>query len=309
MRALLLFNPNATTTDDRVRDVISSALSSEIELEVHATKQRGHATHIVAGAVHEGVDVVFALGGDGTANEVIQALAGTDVILGVIPGGGANVLARALGIPNDSVAATAMLLDHLRHARTRRINLGEASGRYFAFNAGFGFDAAVVRAVEQNIRMKRALRQGAFVYLALREWFLGVDRRDPAVSIELPGGEPLGPYGLTLIGNADPYTYLGDRPLRVTPDASFDHGLDLLAVRAVGTPAMLRIVAGAFSDGRHVRQRGIEYRQDLASFTLRATRPQPLMVDGDYAGEHSAVTFRSVPGALTVLAGTPSVTR
>jgi diacylglycerol kinase family enzyme len=99
VRALLVFNPNATTTDDRVRDVIASALSSATDLEVAPTKQRGHALHLVAGAVHAGVDAVFALGGDGTANEVIQALAGTDVLLGVIPGGGANVFARALGLP------------------------------------------------------------------------------------------------------------------------------------------------------------------------------------------------------------------
>ena len=306
LRALLVFNPNATTTDDRVRDVISSALASEVDLEVHATKQRGHATHIVAGAVHEGIDVVFALGGDGTANEVIQALAGTDVILGVIPGGGANVLARSLGLPNDAVPATGMLLDHLRHRRTRRVSLGRAAGRYFGFNAGLGFDAAIVRATEQNVRMKRLLRQGAFVSLGFREWFGGPDRRDPVVYVQLPGGEPRGPYGVTMIGNTDPYTYLGARAFRSTPHASFDGGLDLLGVRPVGTTALLRIIAGAFAEGRHVRSRHCDYWRDLPEFTLTATRPQPLMVDGDYAGEHTSVTFQSVPQALTVLAAPPS---
>lgn len=302
MRALLLFNPNATTTDDKVRDVIASALSSQVDLEVQPTKQRGHATHIVAGAVHEGVDVVFALGGDGTANEVLQALAGTDVILGVIPGGGANVLARALGLPNDSVAATAELLDHLRNRRTRRISLGRAAGRYFGFNAGLGFDAAIVRATEQNARLKRTFRQGSFVYLGLKEWFTGDDRSDPAIHVHLPGGEPRGPYGLTLVGNTDPYTYLGSRALRATPDATFETGLDLLAVRQVNTPSMLRIMGGAFSGGNHVRNRRSDYWRDLDEFTLTASRPQPLMVDGDYAGEHTSVTFTSVPSALTVLA-------
>lgn len=301
-----MFNPNATTTDDRVRDVIAAALASEVDLEVHATKQRGHATHIVAGAVHEGIDVVFALGGDGTANEVIQALAGTDVILGVIPGGGANVLARALGLPNGSVAATGVLLDHLRHLRTRRVSLGRAAGRYFGFNAGFGFDAAIVRSTEQNVRMKRLLRQGAFVSLGLREWFGGPDRRDPVMYVELPGGEPRGPYAVTMVGNTDPYTFLGARAFRVTPDASFEHGLDLLSVRPVGTANVLRILVGAFAEGRHVRSRHCDYWRDLPGFTLTATRPQPLMVDGDYAGEHTSVTFDSVPQALTVLAAPPS---
>jgi diacylglycerol kinase family enzyme len=309
VRALLLFNPNATTTDDRVRTVISSALASEVDLEVHATKQRGHATHIVAGAVHEGIDVVFVLGGDGTANEVIQALAGTEVVLGVIPGGGANVFARALGLPNDSVAATAELLEHLRHARTRRIGLGQAAERYFGFNAGLGFDAAVVRATEQNLRLKRTFRQGSFVYLGLREWFAGDDRADPSVHVTLPGGEPRGPYGLTLVGNTDPYAYLGARALSVTPDARFERGLDLLAVHRVRTSTMLRIVAGAFAGGNHVGNRRTDYWRDLSEFTLTASRPQPLMVDGDYAGEHTSVIFRSVPDALTVLADPPGADR
>src|SRR5690625_1857119 len=158
-RALLIFNPHATTTDDHVRRVIASALASEIDLEVHPTKQRGHATHLAAGAVHDGVDVVFSLGGDGTANEVLQALAGTNVRLGLLPGGGANVFARTLGLPNDPIAATSRLLDALHEGRDRTIGLGRAGTRYFAFNAGFGFDAAVVRHVEQRSRMKRALRQ------------------------------------------------------------------------------------------------------------------------------------------------------
>lgn len=277
-------------------------MSSQVDLEVQPTKQRGHATHIVAGAVHEGIDVVFALGGDGTANEVIQALAGTDVALGVIPGGGANVLARALGLPNDAVSATATLLDLLRHRRTRRISLGRAAGRYFGFNAGLGFDAAVVRSTEQNARLKRTFRQGSFVYLGLKEWFTGDDRGDPSMHVHLTGGEPRGPYGLTMIGNTDPYTYLGGRALRATPDASFDTGLDLLAIQRVTTPSMLRIIGGAFAGGNHTRNRRSDYWRDLDEFTLTSSRPQPLMVDGDYAGEHTSVTFTSVRSALTVIA-------
>jgi diacylglycerol kinase family enzyme len=181
VRALLVFNPNATTTDDSVRDVIASALASTVDLEVAATKQRGHATHLVAGAVHEGIDAIFALGGDGTANEVIQALAGTDVRLGIIPGGSTNVLARALGLPNDAVEATAVMLEHLRADRSRSITLGRAGRRYFGFNAGYGFDAAVVRHVEQHPHRKRRLRQGAFLLSVAHEWFAGSrPRRQPA---------------------------------------------------------------------------------------------------------------------------------
>ena len=302
MRALLVFNPNATTTDDRVRDVIASALGSQTELEVAPTKQRGHASLIAAGAVHERLDAVFALGGDGTANEVIQSLAGTDVAMGVIPGGGANVFARALGLPNDPIAATSIALERLRAGRRRRVSLGRAGDRYFGFNAGYGFDAAVVRLVEQNAALKRRLRQLAFVALATRAWFTDDDVHRPAIQAELDDGSWHGPFGITMIGNTDPYTFLGQRPMRVTPEASLDAGLDLMAIDRVRTPALLAILGRVFSGGTHVDTRHVHHWHDRPGFSLSAPAPLPLMVDGDYAGEHTSVHFTSVPRALTVLA-------
>jgi diacylglycerol kinase family enzyme len=301
VRALLVFNPNATTTDDSVRDVIASALGSAVDLDVQPTKQRGHATLLTAGAVHEGVEAVFALGGDGTANEVIQALAGTDVRLGIIPGGGANVLARNLGLPNDAVHATSVLLEAVRADRTRRISLGLAGERYFGFNAGFGFDAAVIRHVEQHATAKRWLRQGAFVWSVGHEWAVGAGREPASITVTLPDGSSLGPVAISIIANCDPYTYLGTRPMRVHPWASFDLGLDLVTVDRPTTPRLLQVVAGTFRDGRHVTAKGVRYLHDLAAFTLSSPSPQPLMVDGDYAGEHHAVAFTSVPEALRVL--------
>jgi diacylglycerol kinase family enzyme len=302
VRAILVFNPNATTTDEHVRDVIASALASTVDLEVVATKQRGHALHLVAGAVHDGVDAVFALGGDGTANEVLQALAGTDVKLGIIPGGGANVLARALGLPNDAVEATSVLLDHLRAGESRRITLGRAGERYFGFNAGFGFDAAVVRHVEQHPDRKRRLKQAAFVWATTHEWLVGARRDDVSLTVRTPDGAEHGPFALTLLANTDPYTFLGQRAMHVHPQAAFDLGLDLLAIAPVGTPKLLRILSRAFSEGGHVALDDVRYWHDLDGFTLTSSAAQPLMVDGDYAGEHREVTFTAVRDALCVLA-------
>jgi len=297
----LVFNPNATTTDDHVRDVIASALASAIDLDVQATKQRGHATHLVAGAVHDDVDAIFALGGDGTANEVIQALAGTDVRLGIIPGGGANVLARSLGLPNDPIQATSKLLQAVRTDHTRRISLGRAGARYFAFNAGFGFDAAVVRHVEQHTRMKRNLRQAAFVWSAAREWATGAKQRDGSIAIRLDDGPYLEPVAISMVANADPYTFLGDRPMHLHPQASFDTGLDLITVGSISTRELVRIAARAFRGGSHVDLDTVSYYHDITTMVMGAGVPLPLMVDGDYAGEHRQVTFTAVPRALRVL--------
>ena len=304
MRALLVLNPKATTTDERVREVIASALASALDLDVTPTKQRGHATHLAAGAVHEGVEAVFILGGDGTVNEVIQALAGTSTLVGIIPGGSTNVFARALGLPNDPVTATGVLLSLLRERRTRAITLGLAAGRYFGFNAGFGFDAAVVRRVEQHHGVKRALRQLAFVWSAGREWFGGRGRNAAPVTVRLPDGTDLGPYAISIVANTDPYTYLGSRSLHVHPRASFDLGLDLVAIRPLSTARLLAIVVRVFRGGSHVDSRHVTYLHDQHSFSLTAARPLPLMVDGDYAGEHTEVEFAAVPRALTVLAPT-----
>jgi diacylglycerol kinase family enzyme len=283
--------------------VIAAALRSEVELQVEPTKQRGHATHIVAGAVHDGVDVVFSLGGDGTANEVIQALAGTGVLLGVIPGGGTNVLARALGLPNEPVAATSRLLAALREGRARSIGLGRANGRYFAFHAGYGFDAALVRRVEQHPVLKRVLRQVAFVLLGLRTWFSQRHYgRDPGIAVDLLDGPAPGRFGTCMIANGRPYTYLGERELLVHPHADFDRGLDVVTVGRISDLSMTALLLGAFAGGRHLRHRAVTEHRDLAGFTVTSTRPEPLQVDGDYAGEHTEVRFEAVPAALRVLA-------
>lgn len=302
MRALLLFNPQASTSDPQVRDVIASALASQLKLEVHVTKQRGHATHIAAGAVHEGIDVIFAFGGDGTANEAIQAIAGTQVRLGVIPGGSTNVLVRNLGLPTDPVAATGALLERLRAGTTTTVGLGRANARYFVVNAGFGFDAAVVRLVERRLRLKQFVRQLSFVWYGLQEFFVGYDRSSLPISVEVPGQSPRAGYGLCIVGNTTPYTYLGSRPLQVTPDAAFNRNLDLLGVRSLGTATFLRILLQVMTTAGHVRSRATSYWRDLESFTLRADVPLPLQVDGEYAGEWREIRFTSLPQALTLIA-------
>lgn len=301
MRALLVHNPTATRVTHRTLDAVTEALRSRVDLVVTSTRSRDHASDLAAEAVADGVDVVFAFGGDGTMNEVIQALACTPVALGLVPGGGTNVLARALGLPGDPVDATTVALDRLADGRRRRIGLGRANDRWFAFAAGLGFDGAVVRRVEDSPTLRRRLGQLAFVWLAGRTWFDRDDVHDPAIEVELPDGTVHGPYGIAIVGNTDPYTYLGPRPLNVTPRASFDTGLDLTAIRHVGTVRLLRIVGQVLTGGGHVASRSVDSWHDQGCVHLRSTRPLPLMVDGDDVGDHHDLVLEAVPDALTVL--------
>jgi Sphingosine kinase and enzymes related to eukaryotic diacylglycerol kinase len=93
---------------------------------------------------------VVVLGGDETLNEVANGLVDSETALAAIPGGSTNVFARTLGIPDDPIEATGVLLDSLEAGSTHRIGLGSVNQRYFLFHAGIGFDAAVVEQVEKK---------------------------------------------------------------------------------------------------------------------------------------------------------------
>ncbi|MDP9022510.1 MAG: diacylglycerol kinase family lipid kinase [Actinomycetota bacterium] len=302
MRGLLVFNPYARATEANVRDVIAAALASQIPLDVQQTEHPGHATQIAAAAVRDGVDVIFSHGGDGTLNEVIQPLAGSDVRLGIIPGGTTNVVLRNLGLPNDPIAATGALLERLRSGSTRTIALGRANGRYFAANAGVGFDAAVVRCVDGRPDLERAVGQLAWVWCAVQEFLVGYDRSALPISVELPGEAPRAGFGFCIICNTTPYAYLGARPLRVAPDASFDRGLDLVGVRSLRAATLLRLMVQMATTAGHVHASATRYWRDLPEFSVRSDVALPVQLDGEYVGRWQNVTFTSLPGGLTVIA-------
>src|SRR3954449_4497338 len=182
MRALLVVNPNATTTTERSRDVLARALRGEGDRELGYPQHRGHAAELAREATLSGLDVVVTLGGDGTVNEVVNGLLtkgpGAAVpALAVVPGGSTNVFARALGLPRDWAEGTGVILEALREGRTRTIGLGLADDRYFTFCAGFGLDAETIRRVERYRTQGRTATKGLFVASAVSQYVLGTDRR------------------------------------------------------------------------------------------------------------------------------------
>lgn len=307
-----MVNPSATTTSARTREVLASALEAELKLDVVHTQRRGHATELAADARHDGLDLVVALGGDGTVNEVVNGLLaaglGPDVpALAVVPGGGTNVFHRALGLPRDPVEATGVVLDALRDERRRPIGLGTANGRYFTFNAGMGWDAEVVARVDDRRRRRGTTRHttpGDYVRAALGQFFLHTDRRHPALTLETRAGTVSGLH-LAIVANTAPWTFLGDLPLQTSPEASFESGLDLYALtrlRTLGTVGeVARLMRGRPTPDRR-RPRTLVHREhDLASLTLRSSRPVAAQVDGEALGTLTALDLRSVPNALNVV--------
>ena len=302
VRALLVVNPKATTTTARARDVLAHALASEVKLDVAETTHRGHATELATQATRDGLDVVVALGGDGTVNEVVNGLLHEGPqpglpALGVVPAGSTNVFARVLGMPNNAVEATSQLLEALLLDRRRAIGLGQADDRYFTFNAGLGIDAGAVRRVERARAKGRTATQPLYVRSAIKEHFLGAGHM---LTVELPDGEPLR-LALALICAADPWTYLGNRPVRPCPDASFDTGLDLFGLTSAPTPAVLRHLSQLLAKDSRPHGKRVVLLHDLPGFTLTADGPLPFQLDGDELGDRQSVVLRSVPQALSVV--------
>ena len=129
VKVLLLVNSSASSVTARGRVMIQKALSADHEVTLAETSRRGHATRLAQGAAADGVDVVVVLGGDGTLNEAANGLAGTDTALAALPGGSTNVFARTLGLPDDAIEATVVLLEALaqRFDPTGRPRRGERS--------------------------------------------------------------------------------------------------------------------------------------------------------------------------------------
>jgi diacylglycerol kinase family enzyme len=321
MRALLVVNPAATTTSARTRDVLIHALASEMKLEVVTTEYRGHARDLGRQAAEgANVDMVVALGGDGTVNEVVNGLlhAGPEPErlpgLAVVPGGSTNVFARALGLPNDAVEATGALLDALRENRERTIGLGLTSGtpgtddeavpeRWFTFNAGLGFDAGVVGRVEQQRELGKKSTHALYVRQVVRQFLGETHRRHGTIALERQGEDPVTDLVVAIVSNTRPWTYLGNRPMYTSPKASFDKGLDVLGLSRMTTPAVARygtqLLTSSPERGPHGKHATALH--DLDQFTLHSKVPLPLQMDGDHLGLRTSVTFTGVRRALRVI--------
>jgi diacylglycerol kinase family enzyme len=311
VRALLVVNPRATSTSPRTREVIAHALASSIDLDVADTTHRSHAMDLGRQARLDGMDVVLVLGGDGTVNEVVNGLLadgpGHDVpVMGTIPGGSANVFARSVGLPEDPVEATGLLIEAIEHKRTRTIGLGQASyddrRRWFLCNAGLGVDAEIVEEMEKQRAEGLEATPARYFQTSVRQIAVRTERREPALVVRRPGVPDVEGVFLAIVQNSSPWTFLGPIPVDPCPRASFDTGLDLFAPRSFAVLHTLGHVRRMLL-GRRTRYPfgGLLSLHDQSEMTVEASRPTPLQIDGDAVGPVRAVTFRSVPRALGVL--------
>ncbi len=301
-RLLLVANHNAQTVNRYRREVISTALRSQFQVNEVETKGRGHATEVARRAVDNGADVVAAFGGDGTVNEVANGLAASTVPLAILPGGMANVFARSLGIPHDPVEATGFLLEKSDDP-PRRVPLARLEDRYFTTNAGVGLDAAVVKEVERRPMKKKVVGDWFFAWTAVRVLMTRPRWGVPKLRIRW-GDDPDNVregMALAVFQNTTAYTFLRGRAMNVCPEATVDGGVDCLALDTARSSTIIRIALSTFRRARHTKNPHVLYLHDQQTIHVSSDAPLPVQVDGEYVGERQDVLVESVPDALSVI--------
>lgn len=262
----------------RVR-VESRLASHGAHVEWAQTNHAGHATDLARHAVARGVEVVVAIGGDGTVNEVVNGLAGSQAALAVIPGGTANLLAGELGIPAGIDAACDVVLQ----GRRRIIDLPFVNGRYFTMMAGIGFDAHVVRMVDRRLKG----RFGMFSYLivTVREILRYSFHK---IHVRTDAGESLSGFYM-FVQNAQSY----GSGYTASPDSLMDDGvMELIVFPMRSLLTVVQYLLSADKKNFNVQRRTIK------SLVLESVHD--IQIDGDFFGQGPAqIGMRT--GFLTVV--------
>jgi len=309
MKVMLLVNPYASGVDWKSRMAANSALIAGHDLTTVETTKRDDATALARQAAEDGFQVVVVLGGDGTLNEAANGLAGTSTALATLPGGSTNVFARTIGMaPKATKAATQLASALGKGDCVRTFGLGTVNGRHFLFHLGVGYDAAVVAQVERRGDLKRKLGQVVFVYAAFSTWFRHYDHKHPSFALHFPDGATVDDGFFTICLNTNPYTYLGARPLCVTPDTGPDRGLVTVTTRRLKVGTLLTLFGSALGKGEILRRnKHVDYRTDLPSVTIRGHKPFPHQVDGDYLGEASELQVSHGEASIRLVVPSASV--
>ena len=284
---LVILNPSAhsegaASTRKRIEELPNCP-------ELSVTSAAGDARAMAASAVEKGYRTVVAAGGDGTINEVVNGLAGSEVALGILPVGTMNVFAAELGLPGDLRKAWEVI----QAGHTRRVDLARANEQYFAQLAGVGLDAQVVQATSWQFKKNF----GPLSYMISAAQI--ASRKPPRLLVESEGVTREGCF--VLIGNG---RYYGG-PFPFFKDARIDDGkLDVLIFKNLGYLDIARYLATIMM-GSHTAQADVEYFQTREA-AVSSDQEVPVEVDGEVVG-NLPVRFQISSRTLRVLVPEPPV--
>jgi diacylglycerol kinase (ATP) len=276
---VVILNPAARS--ERARDVWEQ-IKALPRARILPTAAQGDAQRLARESAEAGCRMVVAAGGDGTVNEVVNGIAGTEAALGVLPVGTMNIFASELGLPSDIEEAW----DIIDAGYTRTIDLAKANEQYFVQLAGIGIDAQVVERTSREF--KRNFGPLSYVFNAAQI----AAQKPPRIIVESEGITREGSF--VLIGNG---RYYG-APIKVFKDARLDDGrLDVLIVHNLGYLDIVRYLTGVIT-GMHTAFDDVEYFQ-TSDLVVRSEDPVPVEVDGELAGK-LPVQFRIADVRLKV---------
>lgn len=295
--AMLIFNPAAGARDVRreLEGVIAFLERQGWQVDLRETRGATDATTFAREAVALGKDAVLVVGGDGTINEVVNGLADSEVVVGLLPAGTGNVWAMEMRLPIPGPIRWHTLLDATRslvRGEVRPIDLGRVNDHYFLLWGGVGLDAQVTQRIEP--RTRRTKRLGALAY-GVTAFMVAKDFRGTRTRVVADGQKIRTRSMLIIISNAQLYA----RIARVGIRAYLDDGLlDVCVFKGSGLPMTLLHVAHILTE-RHLQDARVAYIQ-ARRVTIETKRPLLVQVDGDTIGT-TPVTFEAVPQALRII--------
>ncbi len=290
MKAVVVCNPRAGRrgNEDRITAAVHVLQRAGWTVDLELSGGPGNITELAARAAQEGMDAVLVAGGDGTLNEAVQGLAGTDTALGYLPYGTVNVWAREIGLPMDPAGAARAMVS----GRDEQIDLGCANGRAFLLMAGVGLDGEVVRRAQSVEHYKQ--RFGVLPYVAVGLSTLPL-YRGADLELRYDGLIRRVQALMLVIGNSRLYA----GRFQLTPQAVMNDGwLDLCIVKGKGPLAVVRQSLPLLLS-RTITRGDVELLR-VRELNVVSDSPLPYQVDGELAGS-TPVRFTIQPRALRVI--------
>ncbi len=286
-KRVFIINPIAGTRQKQViHDAILEQFPEE-QFEICYTEYRGHAFDIALKKIEEGYTHIVAVGGDGTVNEVASALVGSSAVLGIIPAGSGNGLARHLKLPVNITDALAVIRNH----KMKTIDVGRVNGRYFFCTCGTGFDASVGKKFAHDSRrgMLSYVRATIHQYITYspKSYILKVEDKKIKLKAFLVTFANSGQYG----NNA-----------YIAPNAQIDDGmLDLCILRPFPKTSTLELGLRLFFKNIDQSPYLEVMRMKKATLKRKGKQKITLHLDGEPVTLKRKLKVKVIPGALNVM--------
>jgi diacylglycerol kinase (ATP) len=291
-RVLLITNPMAARTDQKVVHTVSSVLRREgWSVEVVGINRPGHAADLARAAVDDGIETIAVYGGDGTTMQVVSAVIGKDVVLGLIPGGTGNLLAGNLRLPRNPERAAMVVA----RGKPRAIDLGRMlradETHYFAVACGAGFDAELMAGTTSSA--KRRWKMGAYV---AKGWKMLHRLENVPYRITVDGETFEGDAATVMVANCAEFI---PPFIRFRDGISLDDGMfEVVILRATGLLESVGVLWHLLRAGGRPGP-NVQYARG-STVTVETDPPRPVLMDGEPAGV-TPFTAELLPLALRVL--------